>query len=68
MTGCYDCKYWAIHGSLDNADELEAECRRYPPNIDRQQPVTNGKTVCGEWISRSIPSRNFLGQEISNSF
>ena len=60
MKGCYDCKYWEIRGSAKNAGELNAECRRYPPNVDGKRPVTNGLIVCGEWISST--NQDFLGR------
>mgnify|MGYP000055957377 CR=1 FL=1 len=67
MSGCYNCKYWAIHGSKESADELNAECRRYPPNADGKQPVTSGLLVCGEWINRQT-FQDFLGRQISNNY
>ena len=67
MSGCYDCKYWAIHGSHDIADELNAECRRYPPDTDNNRPTTNGLCVCGEWIHRQT-GQDFLGRQISNNY
>ena len=63
MKGCFQCVYWSIHGSEDNAYELHAQCRRYPPNTKGEHPTTNGRAVCGEWVDR-VNLQDFFGRNV----